>query len=166
MGPLEYGLTLTIAAALAGAAVAFTLAALVLRKQLRLIGKLPDQNKKLRSREVQLAMLRSTIEHRRDRIRQLLNELEEQANETSTFREIEETATAIIAETEAKIPDEVRREIRGRLEVESGRRVRSEYSSPAAIKRRLEMIQSCREELDLPTDSNSLPYSDRRNDVA
>ena len=77
-----------------------------------------------------------------------------------------QTAIMIIAETEAKIPEEVRREIRRRLEIESGRRVRSEYSSPAALKRRLEMIQTCREELDIPTDSNSLPYPDRRNDVA
>lgn len=166
MGPLEYGLVLTVAAALAGAAIAFACSAVVLRKQLRTIGKLPDQNKKLRAREVQLAMLRSTIDHRRDRIRQLLLELEEQAEETSTFRLVEETAVAIIAEFETKVPEDVRRELRTRTEGDTGRRVRSEFSSAAAIKRRLEMIQSCRAELDIPTDSSSLPYPDHKTEVA
>lgn len=166
LGPLDYGLFITIAAALAGAAVAFASAALVLRKQLRAIGKLPDQNKKLRAREVQLAMLRSTLEQRRERLRQVLTELEQQSEETLTFRAIEETAITVIAEFDAKAPDDIRREIHARSEVDSGRRARSEFSSAAAIQRRLEMIQSCRKELDIPNDSSSLPYRDCRTDIA
>lgn len=166
MGPLDYGLFITIAAALAGAAVAFASAAVVLRRQLRTIGKLPDQNKKLRTREVQLAMLRTTLEQRRERIRLLLIELEQQSEETTTFRAIEEIAIAVIAEFDARVSDEVRREIHARAEFETGRRARSEFSSAAALKRRLEMIQSCRKELDIPTDSSSLPYRDSRTDVA
>ena len=166
MGPLEYGVLIAVAAALTGAALAFTSAAIVLRRQLRAIGKLPDMNKKLRAREVQLAMLRSTVEQRRDRIRHLLTELEQQSEETVTYRDIEDTAIQVIAEFEGRMPDDVRKEVHLRIEDETGRRTRPEFSSRASIKRRLEMIESCRVELDLPTDSNSLPYRDQQNEVA
>ena len=73
---ISTGLLLGIGAAMAGAALAFGIATFLLRRQLKELGTLPDLNKKLRAREVQLAMMRTTSDQRRERIRQLLEELD------------------------------------------------------------------------------------------
>lgn len=155
---LEYATLIPIGALLLGAAAAFTVISVILRRQLKAIGSLPDLNKRLRAKEIQLSVMRSTADQRRDRIRQLLDELEQQAQETMTFREIENAAVTLISELERKVPDAIRRELHSLVELENGRRPRTEFSSTDAIIRRIEMIDSCRRELDLPTDSNALPY--------
>jgi hypothetical protein len=144
-----------------GAAVAFGVATYLLRKQLNEIGTLPDLNKKLRAREVQLAMMRTTSEQRRERIRQLLEELEHQSEETLTYRELESTAVELLCERDGRLPDAVRGELHGLVEEQSGRRVRTTFSSSDSIMRRLEMIQACREELEIAMDSSGLPYPKR-----
>ena len=110
-----------------GAAVAFGVATYLLRKQLNEIGTLPDLNKKLRAREVQLAMMRTTSEQRRERIRQLLEELEHQSEETLTYRELESTAVELLCERDGRLPDAVRGELHGLVEEQSGRRVRTTF---------------------------------------
>ena len=143
---------------MAGAAIAFGIATFLLRRLLKEIGTLPDLNKKLRAREVQLAMMRTTSDQRRERIRQLLEELEQQSEETLTYRAIENLAIEILCERDGRIPDTVRRELHSQVVSESGRRVRTEFSSSESILRRLEMIQACREELEIAMDSSGLPY--------
>ena len=155
---ISTGLLLGIGAAMVGAAIAFGLATFLLRRQLKEIGTLPDLNRKLRAREVQLAMMRTTSDQRRERIRQLLEELEHQSEETLTYRTIENLAIEILSERDGRTADTVRRELHSQVESESGRRVRTEFSSSESILRRLEMIQACREELEIATDSSGLPY--------
>lgn len=160
MDSMQTGIFLALAGLLLGGGIAFGAAAVLLRGQLRKIGTLPDLNKKLRAREVQLSMMRNTADERRDRIRQLLDELEQQSEETITCLLIEDLALESLAEIEGALPDNLRSRIEAQLISRTHRRRREDFSSQQAIRRRLEMIRNCRRELDLPTDSSSLPYPD------
>eukprot|EP00400_MALV-I_sp_L67-5_P000457 gene456-biopygen30 len=163
MDSLQTGFFLALAGLLLGGGIAFGTAAVLLRRQLRKIGTLPDLNKKLRAREVQLSMMRNTADERRDRIRQLLDELEQQSEETITCLLIEDLALESLAEIEGALPDNLRSRMEADVIAKTHRRRREDFSSLQSIRRRLEMIQNCRRELDLPTDSSSLPYPGTSN---
>ena len=158
MDSTQLAIYLVLAGLLLGASIAFGFAAVQLRGQLRKIGTLPDLNKKLRAREVQLSMMRNTAEERRDRIRQLLDELEKQSEETITSRLIEDLALDTLAEIEGTLPETLRSGMETEIYDRMHRGRREEFASQQAIQRRLEMIRNCRRELDLPMDSTSLPY--------
>ena len=163
MDSLQTGFFLALAGLLLGGGIAFGTAAVLLRRQLRKIGTLPDLNKKLRAREVQLSMMRNTADERRDRIRQLLDELEQQSEETITCLLIEDLALESLAEIEGTLPENLRKRMEAEVTGKTHRRRREDFSSLQSIGRRLEMIQNCRRELDLPTDSSSLPYPGTSN---
>ena len=166
MNTPQIGIFLALCGLMLGAAIAFGIAAHLLRRQLRKIGTLPDLHKKLRAREVQLSMMRTTVEERRNQIRQLLDELELQSEETITSRLLEDLALESLSDIEERSPQSLRDEFEEELANRNHRRPKKEFSSMSAIARRLQMIDNCRIDLGLPTDSASLPFpkSVARND--
>ena len=140
MDSTQLAVYLVLAGLLMGASIAFVVAAVQLRGQLRKIGTLPDLNKKLRAREVQLSMMRNTADERRDRIRQLLDELEQQSEETITARLIEDHALDSLAEIEGTLPETLRDRIEAEVRGRTHRRRREDFAGQEAILRRLEMI--------------------------
>ena len=158
MSSPQFGILLALCGLMLGAAIAFGLGAVLLRRQLRAIGTLPDLHKKLRAREVQLSMMRTTVEERRNQIRQLLDELELQSEETITARLLHDLALESLSEIEERLPHSLREEHEEELAVRNHRRPRKEFSSMDEISRRLEMIGRFRRELGLPTDSATLPF--------
>ena len=163
---LSIGTLLVLGAALGGSAIAFGVTTVLLRRLLREIGSLPDLNKRLRAREVQLSMMRTTAEQRRDRIRLLLAELEQQSGELLACRSTENLAIEELAGLEERSPESIRCELNRRVEHLNGVRIHAELSSNESILRKLEMIRNCREELEIATDSGSLPYPEQRPEDA
>ncbi len=158
MNTPQISIFLALSGLLLGTAIAFGITAFLLRRQLLKIGTLPDLNKKLRAREVQLSMMRSTADERREQVRQLLDELELQSEETITCLLLEDLALETLSELEGKSVQALRSELVEEMGNRNHRRPRTEFSSLDAIARRLEMIRNCRSDLGLPTDSCSLPF--------